>query len=306
LLLGSAAADLSSECMTGLEMLDGDSDIELAVRCRAAFGPEMCRQARHSLGAQPWEHARMKSSCARFASAAAELDGRSLEEAITKKREGTKASSVMDAVAQKKANSPAAAPQKPAGPVAELLEKLQEAEAMPEPASDAEEEQPDAASKGTVVHEEEQHKPALGEASAQAEAGGRAQDGGSEVQKQPEQAKVQDDEQSSSAGREQGARNLELSDMQKVEEVSDVQTMGAQKSAGPKETAALTAADSAVKLFEETRIAMPQEKSRLPAVLGSLVGAASLAGLTLLAASVGRDERRSGTHIQLDPEQEVE
>merc|ERR1712238_218510 len=108
-----------------------------------------------------------------------------------------------------------------------------------------------------------------------------------------------------SAGREQGARNLELSDMQKVEEVSDVQTMGAQKSAGPKETAALTAADSAVKLFEETRIAMPQEKSRLPAVLGSLVGAASLAGLTLLAASVGRDERRSGTHIQLDPEQEV-
>lgn len=281
-------------------MLHGDSDIELAARCRASFGPEMCRQARHSLGAQPWAQARMKSSCAAFASAAAELNSRSLEEAVAKKKEGTDVAPVMDAVAQKKANRPAPSPQ-PVRPVAELLDKLQEAEATSESASDAQEEQPDPASKGTAVQEEEeeaQHKPALEEASSPIEVGGQAHDEGREVQKQVEEAKVQDDGQSPSAGNERVAR---------IEVVSDMQTQQAHFSGGPKETAALTAADSAVKLFEETSIAMPHETSRLPAVIGSLVGAASLAGLTLLAASVGRDEgRRSGTHIQLDPEQEVE
>lgn len=310
-----AAADLTSECMQGLERLDGDNEIELAARCRAAFGPEVCREARHSLGAQPWAHARMRSSCARFAGAAADLNGRSLEEAIAKKRMGSAATPVMDAVVQqKKVDLPAALPPKPVGLVGELLDKVQDSKATPEPArllvlgkvdqSEAEA-QPDPTSTGAVV-QQEAHKAAP---EAAGTAGGQGEAEGSEVQEQSEPAKVSADEQSSSEVEEEVSNDgqvEEVSDDRQVEEVSDAQTKQVRTVDGSTHVANLTA-DSAVKLYEEASIAIPSGTSRLPVVLGSLVGAASLAGLTLLlAASAGRHRSSGAHHIELDSEQAVE
>jgi len=126
LLFGLAEADLAAECMKGLELLDGDSDMELAVRCRAAFGPEVCKRARRSLGPQPWTHVRMKSSCAHFASTYEGMDDRSLEEAVSNKVP-TQAVPA-DRVLQNKAADAAvvAASVRPEGPVANLLDKLQQ------------------------------------------------------------------------------------------------------------------------------------------------------------------------------------
>merc|ERR1719336_436035 len=95
-----AAAGLSEECIEGLQHLQGESDVELAARCRAAFGPEACKQARQSLGAQPWTHVRMKESCGRFASAYQGMDARALEEAVSTKQTGS-----VDASAQGKTNT---------------------------------------------------------------------------------------------------------------------------------------------------------------------------------------------------------
>merc|ERR1719433_196466 len=128
-LASTAAADLASECMKALQLLDGENDVELAARCRASFGPEVCRQARRSLGVQPWPRARMQGSCAHFASAYEGMDSRALEEAVSNKATGS-----VDASTQGKtetaaptAPAPTQRPQ-PQGPVANLLNRLKKSE----------------------------------------------------------------------------------------------------------------------------------------------------------------------------------
>jgi len=128
--VGPAAAGLTDDCMKGLQQLDGGSDAELSLRCRAAFGLEACKQARQSLGAQPWTQARMEGSCKQFAAAYQGMDTRSLEEAVS-----TKTSTDATTPAKSPAPPPSAPivpiPQKQhqegsQGPVANLLKKLTE------------------------------------------------------------------------------------------------------------------------------------------------------------------------------------
>lgn len=122
--LGIVSAGMTKQCMQSLQHLQGGSDIELAVRCRAAFGPQACKQAKQALGAQPWSQNRMEESCAVFAESYEGLDARSLEAAIEKKGSTPMEATLKDN--KHAATSPAPAASQPRGPVANLLNKLKE------------------------------------------------------------------------------------------------------------------------------------------------------------------------------------
>merc|ERR1740121_1246344 len=124
---------LATECMKGLQLLEGKDDFELTARCRAAFSPEACKQARQSLGAQPWTSARMEQSCARFGSALQGTDERARESSLVDKPHSQMPASPqkLDWSTEKK-KGPVAAPTMPEppkqaqGPAAGLLNKLKE------------------------------------------------------------------------------------------------------------------------------------------------------------------------------------
>lgn len=130
ILVDVAAAGLASECMKGLQLLEGEDDFELAVRCRAAFSPEACTQARQALGAQPWTGARMKQSCHRFASTFQGMDERALDAAMGDKHSQwvpTQSSKMDEATLSKPPmQATPALPQQPQAPVAGILNKLKE------------------------------------------------------------------------------------------------------------------------------------------------------------------------------------
>lgn len=140
--LGVVSAGMTEQCMQSLQHLQGESDMELAVRCRAAFGPQACKQAKQALGAQPWSQTRMQKSCAVFAESYEGLDARSLEAAVEKKRSTPTEETLQDKPASGFATA-ASAPvdTKPQGPVANLLNKLKEQkkkdEAKQKPSVDA-------------------------------------------------------------------------------------------------------------------------------------------------------------------------
>jgi len=81
----ASAANLAEDCRSGLQLLQGQSDFELAASCRASFAPEVCRQAGRTLGDQPWSSEHMDESCARFAAAYSGTDARGLESAVSRK-----------------------------------------------------------------------------------------------------------------------------------------------------------------------------------------------------------------------------
>merc|ERR1719162_483158 len=115
--------------MKGLQLLEGEDDFELAVRCRAAFSPEACMQARQALGAQPWTGARMKQSCHRFASTYQGMDERALDAAIGDKHSQwvpTQSSKMDEATLSKPLGPALQATQPPQAPVAGILNKLKE------------------------------------------------------------------------------------------------------------------------------------------------------------------------------------
>lgn len=122
--LGIVSAGMTKQCMQSLQHLQGGSDIELAVRCRAAFGPQACKQAKQALGAQPWSQNRMEQSCAVFAESYEGLDARSLEAAIEKKGSTPMEATLKDN--KHAATSPEPVVSQPQGPVANLLNKLKE------------------------------------------------------------------------------------------------------------------------------------------------------------------------------------
>jgi len=124
--VGLAAADTADDCMAGLELLAGESEVVVAARCRAAFGPEVCKQATRSLGAKPWTQERMLSSCSHFASTSGGLDARALEEAVSNKPASRPAS--VDGAVRGKGKPAAPVGDKTKGPVAALLSKLQAAD----------------------------------------------------------------------------------------------------------------------------------------------------------------------------------
>lgn len=59
---------LRSKCSTLLQGIasSGHSDMEVAAFCRAAYPVEMCRTMRSALGSQPWQPARIDSTCKGF------------------------------------------------------------------------------------------------------------------------------------------------------------------------------------------------------------------------------------------------
>lgn len=250
-----AAASLSHDCLLGLASLRGDSDVELAARCRAAFAPEVCKQVGQSLGAQPWTAARMKESCSRFEVAFDGLDGRTLEEAVLQKAPAPAAEGDMraslDASTQGKVKEPAEAPEQTPeseeGPVAKLLKKLKEskkaegAEAMLDEAKEA----------ASDASKEEQKEKAEAVATKAEEKAGE------------QIAKAED------------AENDPLKALfNKIKSEKDV----AEKRLRLKRL-------RLKKLYEETELEQPTSRSKMARALGALSVAASIAGVTLLVVS---------------------
>lgn len=225
-----AAAGVSRECMKALRLLKGESDVELMVRCRAAFGPEVCKQARISLGTQPWTRTRMKEGCRRFASAYKGLDARALEAAVS-----NKATRSVDASAQGKPNITANAEPtenpEPQGVVASLLGKLR-TERMAKEAAEQD-------------NKEEDSGPV---------------DGGSPFQKFGE------------SKMEAGAVAKTEGDQQ---EPPGLLTDRKQKPEAEQATAA-----ASVKLYGGGKLQLTEDSSKVPQILGVLIGVASFAVVT--------------------------
>jgi len=271
--VGPAAAGLTDDCMKGLQQLDGGSDAELSLRCRAAFGLEACKQARQSLGAQPWTQARMEGSCKQFAAAYQGMDTRSLEEAVS-----TKTSTDATTPAKSPAPPPSAPivpiPQKQhqegsQGPVANLLKKLtekKEAEGKAKVATSDAKEGPLA---GLISKIKE------GKAAQPADAGEVEQDQkGALVSMFKEADKKEDEVESPIASL--------IKKMKAEKEAHEVE----QDQQGPL-AAMFKHGEKApiMSLYNMLPIAQPEAPSRMPEVLAAFAGAAGLAAVTLFVAS---------------------
>lgn len=74
-------------CEERLESLRGESEFGLATRCRAMFAPEVCKEAKRSLGPQPWSSERVAQTCEHFDTALSAAG--SLERALEQKTAGS-------------------------------------------------------------------------------------------------------------------------------------------------------------------------------------------------------------------------
>jgi len=285
------AAGLSEECIKGLQHLQGESDVELAARCRAVFGPEACKQARQSLGAQPWTHTRMKESCGRFASAYQGMDARALEAAVSNKETGS-----VDASAQGKPNIAQTANEKlePQDPVATLVDKLEDTK----PAKQAIE-------NGKVKQQKDQG-PAGGDGGVS-----RLAQIFSELKKKREQAEAKEAADKANLNKQKGEGPVGtlgqlFSDLKKkrkeADDMADQQDTAKaeakrQEPSGPlanmvkqMQEAKEAKAAKPVKLYGDGQFQNSADSSKVPHVVGALTGAALITAVAFFVAS-----RRVGT-----------
>lgn len=131
-LAAAASATLESDCKQGLEVLQGQSDVELAARCRASFSPDLCREARSALGGQPWSSMRIQESCKRFAAAVPRDQPRGLEAALKHKSKAPTPPPLEEAAQGKSdvaSRHYAAVRKLPKGIVGDVLQKMKGGEA---------------------------------------------------------------------------------------------------------------------------------------------------------------------------------
>jgi len=132
-LAAAASSTLESDCKQGLEVLQGQSDIELAARCRASFSPDVCREARGALGGQPWSSMRIEESCKRFAATVPGDEPRGLEAALKHKSKAPTTPPPLEEATQWKSHVAsrhhAAVHQPPKGIVGDVLQKMKGDEA---------------------------------------------------------------------------------------------------------------------------------------------------------------------------------
>jgi len=309
MLVSIAAADLASECMKALQLLDGENDFELAARCRASFGPEVCKQARQSLGAQPWTQARMQGSCAHFASAYEGMDSRALEEAVSNKPTGPVDGSTQGktGAAASTSAAPTTKPQ-PQGPLVSLLNKLKEGKAVTD----------DSAKKAQEAMESGADNSEATEASRQKmKEGTEAKESAAEANKQKdEQVKKKEEAKPEVKAAEEQPSGPLAKMLAKMEEAKAAK-QGAQQnkkdesdpSAGSVDKLKKVTAPAAVKLYGDAQMQKPTSSETMSPALGAMLCAASMVAITMFVAS-----RRARTlpsdhyhlNVQPDLEQTVE
>jgi len=281
-LVSTAAADLASECMKALQLLDGENAVELAARCRASFGPEVCRQARRSLGMQPWSRARMQGSCTNFASAYEGMDSRTLEEAVSNKAAGSVDASTQGKTetAGSKTPAPTQKPQ-PQGPVANLLNRLQEGKAARKETTEAKEPATKVDKIAAEANDKQKH--------TQGERGpGPIGQLSSDAKKKVEEAKTE--VKTTRARQEQSGPLAKM--LEKMEEAKAAKQGAEQRgkdgvapSVRSVHEQTKSRAPAAVKLYGNAHIQKPTSSETMSPALGAMVCAASIAAVTMFVAS---------------------